>query len=203
MRDPKPQSPSPKDSPFSRAYVLYAIGLIFFVSVFNVVDRYILSILAPGIQKDLSLSDTQMGLLLGPSFSAVHFLAVLPAAWLADRYARRSVVAVGLFAWSVMTALSGIAQNFFHLFLARMGVGVGEAAGSPPSVALLSDTAPLAWRTRALSSLTVGALVGIAAGMLIGGYLGQHYGWRIAFLAVGLPGVALALLVRFTLRQPN
>ena len=80
MRDPKPQSPSPKDSPFSRAYVLYAIGLIFFVSVFNVVDRYILSILAPGIQKDLSLSDTQMGLLLGPSFSAVHFLAVLPAA---------------------------------------------------------------------------------------------------------------------------
>lgn len=202
MRDPKPQSPSPKDSPFSRAYVLYAIGLIFFVSVFNVVDRYILSILAPGIQKDLSLSDTQMGLLLGPSFSAVHFLAVLPAAWLADRYARRSVVAVGLFAWSVMTALSGIAQNFFHLFLARMGVGVGEAAGSPPSVALLSDTAPLAWRTRALSSLTVGALVGIAAGMLIGGYLGQHYGWRIAFLAVGLPGVALALLVRFTLREP-
>jgi len=202
MRDPTPQATRASDSPYSRTYVLYAIGLVFLVSVFNVVDRYILSILAPGIQADLTLSDTQMGLLLGPSFSTVHFLAVLPAAWLADRYARRSVVAAGLFVWSVMTALGGVAQNFAHLFLARMGVGVGEAAGSPPSVALLSDTAPLAWRTRALSSLTVGALFGIAAGMLLGGYLGQHYGWRAALLAVGFPGIALAVLVRFTLREP-
>jgi len=195
-------TPRARPSPFSTPYVLYAIGLVFLVSVFNVVDRYILSILAPAIQADLALSDTQMGLLLGPSFSTVHFLAVLPAAWLADRYARRSVVAAGLFFWSLMTAVGGVAMNFTHLFLARMGVGIGEAAGSSPSVALLSDTAPLAWRTRALASITVGALFGIAAGMLLGGYLGQHYGWRTTLIVVGLPGVALAVLVRFSLREP-
>ena len=182
--------------------MLYAIGLVFLVSVFNVVDRYILSVLAPGIKVDLSLSDTQMGLLLGPSFSIVHFLAVLPAAWLADRYARRTVIALGLLVWSGMTSLGAGAGTFTQLFMTRMGVGIGEAAGSPPSVGLLSDTAPATLRTRALSAITVGALVGVAAGMVIGGYLGQHYGWRTALLAVGLPGIVVAIIVRLTLREP-
>ena len=190
------------DSPYSRRYVLYAIGLVFLVSIFNVVDRYILSILASGIQEDLDLNDAQMGWLLGPSFSVVHFLAVLPAAWMADRYARRSVVAIGLFVWSGMTALGGFAQSYSQLFLTRMGVGIGEAAGSPPSAGLLSDTAPAAWRARALSAMTIGAMVGIAAGMIVGGLLGQWYGWRVALVAVGVPGVVLALLVRLTLREP-
>ena len=186
----------------SRRYVYYAIAVVFLVSVLNVVDRYILSVLAPDIQRDLALSDTQLGLLLGPSFSVVHFLAVLPAAWLADRYARRTVIALGLFVWSAMTCLGAVAQGFGPLFLTRMGVGIGEAAGSPPSVGLLSDTAPPALRTRALSSITVGALVGVASGMIIGGYLGATYGWRLALVGVGLPGLALALLVRLTLREP-
>lgn len=188
---------------YSTPYVIYAIGIIFLVSVFNVVDRYILAVLAPNIQADLGLSDGQLGFLLGPSFSVVHFAAVLPAAWLADRYARRTVVAAGLFVWSLMTTLGAAALSFWPLFLTRMGVGIGEAAGSPPSVALLSDTAPPEWRTRALSTITVGALFGVATGMVVGGYLGQHYSWRIALVAVGLPGLALALLVRFTLREPT
>ena len=187
---------------YSRRYVLYAISIVFLVSVFNVIDRYILSVLAPGIQRDLTLSDTQMGLLLGPSFSVVHFLAVLPAAWLADRYARRTIIAIGLFVWSAMTSLGAGAQGFAQLFATRMGVGIGEAAGSPPSVGLLSDTAPTHWRTRALAAITVGALVGVASGMVIGGYLGEHHGWRVALLTVGIPGLGLALLVRFTLREP-
>jgi MFS family permease len=191
------------DSAYSRGYVLYAIALIFLVSVFNVTDRYILAILAPALQADLALDDSQMGLLLGPSFSTVHFLAVLPAAWLADRHARRTVVAIGLFVWSGMTALGGMSQSFVHIFLARMGVGIGEAAGSPPSAALLSDTAPVAWRARALAAITVGALVGAAAGMLLGGLLGQEFGWRFTLIVLGLPGVLLALLVRFTLREPT
>jgi len=182
--------------------VVYAIGLVFAVSVLNVVDRYILSILADDIKADMGLSDTQMGLLLGPSFSVIHFLAVLPAAWLADRYARRTVVVVGLFLWSLMTALGAGAQSFLQLLLTRMGVGIGEAAGSPPSIGLLSDTAPLEWRTRALAAITVGGLVGIATGMLVGGTLGEHYGWRVALLCVGLPGLGLAVLVRLTLREP-
>lgn len=194
-----PPAPPP---PASRGYVLYAVALVFLVSVFNVVDRYILSVLAPVMKADLGLSDTQMGLLLGPSFSVVHFLATLPAAWLADRYARRTVVAAGLFVWSGMTALGAAAQGFWPLFLTRMGVGIGEAAGSPPSIGLLTDTAPPEWRTRALSSLTIGALVGLALGMIVGGAVGERAGWRAALVAVGLPGVLLALLVRFSLREP-
>jgi MFS family permease len=189
-------------APYSTLYVSYSIALIFLVSVFNVVDRYILSVLAPAIKEDLALDDTTMGLLLGPSFSVVHFLAILPAAWLADRYARRTVIAFGLFVWSAMTALGSVAQSFGQLFVTRMGVGIGEAAGAPPSVGLLSDTVPPAMRTRALSAITVGALVGVAVGMVVGGYLGATHGWRIALLSVGLPGLALALLVRLTLREP-
>lgn len=199
---PPPTDPAPNPNRPSRAYVLYAIALVFLVSVFNVVDRYILSVLAPQIQTDMGLSDTQIGLLLGPSFSVVHFAAVLPAAWLADRYARRTVVAAGLFIWSAMTSLGGLAPGFGSLLATRMGVGIGEAAGSPASVGLLSDTAPPEWRTRALSSITVGALVGLATGMLVGGYLGERAGWRVALVAVGLPGMLLALLFRFTLREP-
>lgn len=187
---------------YSNQYIFYAITLIFLVAVFNVVDRYILSILAPAIKAELELSDTQMGLLLGPSFSVIHFLFVLPAAWLADRFARRTMIAIGLAFWSTMTALGAGAGSFLQLFLTRMGVGIGEAAGSPPSAGLLSDTVPIHMRTRALSAITVGAIVGIAVGMVLGGYLGANYGWRIALLAVGLPGILLALLVRYTLREP-
>ena len=187
---------------YSNAYVLYAIGVVLLVSAFNTMDRFILSVLAPTMQQDLSLSDAEMGLLLGPSFSIVHFLAVIPAAWLADRYARRTVVALGLFVWSGMTVLGAAATGFWPLFMTRMGVGIGEAAGSPPSAGLLSDTAPAVWRTRALSSLTVGALVGLAVGMIAGGAIGEAYGWRTALVALGLPGVAVAVLVRFTLREP-
>ena len=150
-------SPDSSSERYSRAYVFYATFVIFLVCVFNVVDRYILSVLAPMMKEDLGLSDSQMGWLLGPSFSVVHFLFVLPAAWLADRTARRTIIAAGLFVWSTMTALGAMAQGFGTLFLTRMGVGVGEAAGSPPSAGLLSDTAPPEWRTRALSAITIGA----------------------------------------------
>ena len=193
----------PRDTvPYSRGYVLWAIGLVFVVSMLNVVDRTIVALLVPGIQADLGLSDIQLGLLLGPSFSVVHFLAVVPLAWLADRAVRRNVIAVGLFAWSLMTMLGGVAQNFFQLFATRMGVGIGEAAGSPPAVSLLSDTAPESQRARALSAVTIGALTGIGAGMLIGGYVSEHYGWRTALVVVGAPGIAVSFLVRLTLREP-
>ncbi len=187
---------------YSRAYVLYAIAVVFLIAIFNVVDRTIVSLLVPGIQAELALSDTQIGLLLGPSFSVVHFFAVLPVAWLADRVSRRSVIAVGLLVWSAMTALGGMAGSFVQLFATRMGVGIGEAAGAPPSVSLLSDTAPAAWRARALSALTMGSLVGIGVGMLVGGFVSERWGWRAALVAVGLPGVLVALIVRFTLREP-
>jgi MFS family permease len=186
----------------SRAYVRYAIVIVFLVSVFNIVDRMVVSMVGQQIAKDLALSDTQLGLLLGPSFAVVHFLAILPMAWLADRTARRTVIAAGLLVWSAMTALGGLATNFVQLFIARMGVGIGEAAGSPPSISLLTDTAPESMRSRAISSLTIGAIVGIGAGLVLGGFLAGAYGWRTTLIAVGLPGILVAVLVRFTLREP-
>jgi len=186
----------------SRAYVYYATGVVFLVSVFNIVDRLVVSMVGPQIASDLSLSDTQLGLLLGPSFAVVHFVAILPMAWLADRTARRVVIAAGLLAWSGMTALGGAAQGFGQLFATRMGVGIGEAAGAPPSVSLLTDTVPASMRARALSSITIGSIMGIGVGLVVGGFLASAYGWRTTLIAVGLPGVLVAALVRFTLREP-
>jgi MFS family permease len=187
---------------YSRAYVWYAMGVVFLVAMFNVIDRTIISMLVPGIKADLGLDDEQMGFLMGPAFAVVHFLAVLPAAWLADRTVRRTVIASALSVWSAMTALGGAAVGFWTLCLTRMGVGLGEAGGAPPSVSLLSDTAPQSMRARALSALTIGSLMGIGVGLIAGGYLAGPLGWRGTLVAVGLPGLAIALLVRFTLREP-
>ena len=187
---------------FSRAYVRYSLGLIFLVAVFNVCDRTIMSVLVPEIRADLELSDRQIGILMGPAFAVVHILAGIPIARLADRRSRRSIIAVGLFAWSVLTILQGVARNFGQLLVARMGVGIGEAAGAPPSHSLLADYASVSMRARALSLLQVGALCGMGLGMALGGYLNEIWGWRAAFVAVGVPGVALSLLVFLTLREP-
>lgn len=188
--------------PYSRAYVGYAMGIVLLVAIFNVVDRTIVAMLVPGIKADLGLGDTQIGILLGPSFAVVHLLAVLPAAWLADRTSRRTVISIALFVWSAMTSLGAAASGFWTLFATRMGVGIGEAGGAPPSVSLLSDTAPESMRARALSSLTIGSLIGIGLGLTAGGYLAGTLGWRGTLIAVGVPGLAVSLLVRFTLREP-
>jgi MFS family permease len=192
--------------PFSRGYVRYAIGVVFLVSVFNVIDRTVIAILIPGpngIQHELGLSDIDVGWLTGPAFSVVHFLAVLPCAFLADRTSRKYVIGAGLFVWSGMTALGAAAGGFFTLFLTRMGVGIGEAAGSPPAASLLSDTAPESMRARALSGITIGALVGVGGGLVVGGYLVDDIGWRKTLLAVGAPGLLVALLILSTIREPS
>ena len=172
--------------------------------MFNTVDRFIISVLAPMVQADMALSDTQMGLLLGPSFSVVHFLAVIPAAWLADRYARRTIVAVGLFLWSGMTALGAFAPSFLDALPdahGRRGGRGGRLAAERRS-AQRYRSARVA-HPSALSSLTVGALVGLAVGMIVGGAVGQQYGWRDRVCSRWVvPGIGIAFLVRFTLREP-
>ena len=187
---------------FSPGYVRYALGLIFAVALINVCDRTIMSVLLIDIRKDLGLTDRDMGLLMGPAFGVVHLLAGLPIARLADRASRRAIISLGLLAWSAMTALCGTAQSFGQLLAARMGVGIGEAAGSPPSHSLISDYLPPERRARGLSILPVGATLGIGLGMVAGGWINQLWGWRAAFLAVGLPGVVLAGIVWSTLREP-
>jgi len=180
----------------------YALFLLLLVAIMNVCDRTVMAVLKVDVAHELQLDDRQMGLLLGPAFAIVHLIAGLPLARLADRVSRSAIISVGLVAWSGMTALCGLAQNFPQLLAARMGVGIGEAAGSPPSHSLIADLLPPAQRARGLSIITVGATIGTGLGLIAGGWISSIWGWRTAFLALGIPGIGLAALVGFTLREP-
>ena len=187
---------------FTPAYRSYALGLLVVVYVLNFVDRQILTILAKPIADELQFSDTQLGLLTGPAFALFYTFAGIPIARWADVGVRRSIIALALLVWSGMTALTAGAASLSQLALARVGVGVGEAGCSPPAHSLISDLFPIERRATALAVYSLGIPIGGALGSLLGGWIGQLYGWRVAFLAVGLPGVLLALVVRFTLREP-
>ncbi|MEZ5559592.1 MAG: MFS transporter [Pseudomonadales bacterium] len=181
----------------------YALGLLFLVYVFNFIDRSILGILNQAIKDDLGLSDTQMGFLGGVAFAIFYTFLGIPVARLADRTVRRNVLASCLAIWSLMTALCGLAGSFLHLLLARIGVAVGEAGGSPPSHSMISDLFPPSTRATALAVYALGIPVGSMIGSLAGGWLNEAFDWRTAFMIVGLPGLLLALIVRFTLREPE
>ena len=187
---------------YSEGYLRYVLGIVFLIAVFNTMDRTVVSVLMQDIKNELGLSDFELGLVSGPAFAVVHFVAGIPIARLADRAARPKIIAVGLFVWSAMTAATGLAQGYFQLIVARMGVGIGEAAGSPPSASLLSDYFPPERRARAMAMLTIGAIAGLGLGLVLGGWLGGTYGWRIALVALGLPGVGVAVLVRLTIEDP-
>ena len=196
-----PTPPSLKHD-FSPRYRNFALVLLTLVYAFNFIDRQILVILQEPIKLDMGLSDTQLGLLSGFSFALVYVTAGIPIAYWADRVNRRNIVATALAVWSGMTALSGLAQNYWHLLLARIGVGLGEAGGSPPSHSMISDYFPPEHRGKALSFYSAGIYVGILFGFAFGGVLAEQFGWRMAFLVVGLPGIALALVLVMVLKEP-
>ena len=178
------------------------VFLIFLVAVFNVCDRTIISVLVDDIKADIGLDDRQMGLVMGFAFSVTYLAAGIPLARLADRLSRRTIISGALVVWSLMTALTGLAQSYFQLVVARMGVGLGEAGGSPPSHSLITDYVAPERRARAMSWLSIGALVGLGGGVLYGGWASQVIGWRWALVSVGLPGVILGLLFYLTVRDP-
>lgn len=181
----------------------YALSILTLVYAFNFIDRQLLAILQESIKADLGLSDSQLGLLTGFAFALFYVTAGIPIARWADRSNRRNIVSLALFVWSFMTAISGLAQNYLQLLLARVGVGVGEAGGSPPSHSMISDMFPPAQRAGALGFYSTGVSIGILFGFLLGGWLNEFFGWRMAFLVVGAPGVLLALVVRFTVTEPR
>jgi predicted MFS family arabinose efflux permease len=197
-----PAPPAPARSGFSPAYLRYALGLLCAVYVVNFVDRQVLSILLQSIKQDLGLSDLQLGLLSGTAFGLFYATLGIPIARLADRFSRKGVIAVCLALWSVMTALCGNATGFATLLLYRIGVGVGEAGGSPPAHSMISDYFPPERRASALGVFSLGIPFGILVGFLAGGWLDEALGWRLAFVVVGLPGVVLAVVVALTLREP-
>lgn len=188
--------------PHSPVYVWYVILLLFAVNVFNYVDRMALAVLSPSIKADLDLSDGGLGLLVGFAFFLFYALCGIPIARHADKGIRRNIIAVALATWSVMTALSGAAQNFWHLFIARVGVGSGEAGCIPPAQSLICDYVPPRRRSGVFAFHNFGLIAGMMVGMALAGQLGELIGWRWTFVALGVPGLGLAMLVRLTLREP-
>jgi predicted MFS family arabinose efflux permease len=181
----------------------YAVALLTAIYTLNFLDRQIVSILAAPIIKDLELSNTEFALISGLAFAVLYSVLGIPLAWLADRFNRVQILSAACLLWSGMTALCGQATGFKSLFLFRVGVGVGEAACVPASHSLIADMTQGRSRALALAVFALGIPLGTLAGLWIGGSVAQAHGWRTAFLVVGLPGVALALLLLLTVREPR
>ena len=187
---------------FSPAYRKYALGILLVGYIVNFVDRTILSILLEPIKLELTLTDTQLGFLGGLAFAVFYTFLGIPIAMLADRKSRVKILAIAMVVWSLMTALCGRATDFMSLLLARIGVGAGEAGASPPSHSLISDYFPVEARATALSIYALGIPIGSMIGNFVGGWGAEALGWRNTFYLVGLPGVLVALVIWFTLREP-
>lgn len=181
------------------------LWVLLIVYIFNFLDRQIVNILAEPISRDLGLSDTQIGLMTGIAFAAFYTVLGLPIARYADRPGtdRVGLISLALIIWSGMTALCGLAQNFVQLLLARIGVGIGEAGCTPAAHSLIADLAPPERRSSAMAFYALGIPIGSLLGMLVGGQLADAYGWRTAFVVVGLPGVLLAGAVMLLIRDPR
>ncbi len=185
-----------------KGYRGLVLALLLAVYVLNFVDRQIVGILVEPIKADLKLDDAQIGLMGGFAFAVLYTTLGIPLAWAADRFNRVWIITASLAVWSAMTALCGTAQNFTQLLLARVMVGVGEAGGSPPSQSIISDYFPPHERPRALGIWALGIPIGSATGVLIGAFVATYYGWRAAFLAAGVPGFVLAMVLIFVVREP-
>ena len=169
----------------------------------NFIDRTIVASIGQAIKADLKITDTQLGLLGGLYFALLYTLLGLPLARVAERVSRTKVISAAILIWSGFTALCGVATSYAWLALFRFGVGVGEAGLSPPAHSLISDSYPPLKRASALSIYSLGVPIGVMIGAVAGGWLAQNYSWRVAFLALGLPGVVLALMMRFAVREPR
>ena len=201
--DPLADSAAPLVPLVSAGYRSYALVVLLLVYTVNFLDRQIVTILAEPIKNDLGISDTQLGLLTGLAFGVVYCGLGLPLARLADKANRVWIISGSLAVWSACTVLCGRAVKFPTLVLARMGVGVGEAGCTPTAHALIADYTPKAQRASALAFFSMGTPLGGLLGLAMGGIIADAFGWRRAFLVAGLPGLILALVVLFTLREPR
>ena len=181
------------------------LWILLIVYIFNFLDRQIVNILAEPIKADLGLSDTQLGLLAGPAFAVFYALLGIPIARYADKDGTNRVrlIALALTIWSAMTAVCGLAQNFVQLLFARIGVGVGEAGCTPSAHSLIADSVTPEKRSSAIAFYGLGVPIGSLLGLIIGGIANDLYGWRVALMLVGAPGLLLALVVLFVMREPR
>ena len=190
----------------TKSYRTFVLILLTIVYGFNFIDRQIVGILAPFIQEDLSLTNTELGLLIGLAFAVFYTTVAIPIAWLADRYNRVNILSIALATWSGFTALTGLATNFVQIGLARMGVGIGEAGGSPPSHSIISDMYPKEERASALGVYAMGIPIGVMAAYFVTAALigasSDDVNWREIFVFLGVTGVLLAIVVKLVIREP-
>lgn len=201
----------------SYAYEWYIVAICMLAYIFSFIDRQILALMIEPIKHDLQLSDTQFSLLHGLAFSLFYAFMGMPIALLADKFSRPKIIAIGVAFWSLATALCGLSKNFLQMFMARIGVGIGEAALSPATYSMLSDMFPREKLGRAVAIYSIGSFIGGGVAFLIGGYvidllknldsvvvplLGEMRPWQVTFFLVGLPGVLVALLIALTVRDP-
>ena len=198
------------------AYAWYVAGILTLAHIISFLDRQILSLLVGPIKRDLDISDTQMSLLMGLAFAVLYTFAAIPLGRLADRRSRRAIITAGVTAWCLMTAMCGLARNYWQLFAARIGVGIGEATLSPSALSMLSDYFPREKRGAAIGCYNMGVSVGAGIAFLLGGQVigfvmnappitlpvvGELFAWQTVFLVVGLPGLVIAVLMQ-TVREP-
>jgi len=187
---------------YSEAYKRLVTLLLMLAYAFNAADRNLISVLAQSMKLDLHLSDTQLGLLAGTAFASLYAVSGIPIARLAERFNRVTIISLSLAVWSALTSLGGAAGSFAQLLGLRVGVGIAEAGCSAPSHSLISDYYPRERRAGALSVYSCGLSLGYLFVSVLGGYVVLHQGWRAACLAIGLPGVAVALLIRYLIEEP-
>jgi MFS family permease len=183
-----------------RAYVLFALLVVY---TFNFIDRVVISIIQQPIKAEFGLSDFELGLLGGPAFAVLYTLLGIPIARLAEKQNRMTILAVCVAVWSAATALCGMAVSYGTLLAARVGVSIGEAGCTPPAQSVISDYFPADKRTTAISIYALGVPLGSLLAALGGGYIAEYLGWREAFLILGIPGLALAIIVKLTVREPQ
>lgn len=198
------EQPKQETVEVSSRYRTYVLIILTIVYAFNFIDRQIIGILSPFIKADLGLDDAQLGWLKGIYFALLYTIVGIPIAWLADRYSRVNIVTISLTLWSGFTAVSGLATNYMQLALARIGVGIGEAGGSPPSHSMISDLYPKEKRAGALAIYSLGIPFGIMFAFFASAFFlrGGSADWRIVMISVGLPGVLLAILLKLTVKEP-
>ena len=189
-----------RDDEWTRWYVLFVMVGVYALSI---ADRYVISTLLEPIRIELQLTDSGIAFLTGTALALFYVLFGFPLSWLIDRYSRRNIIAISVIVWSAMTTASGLAMNYWQLLVSRIGVGVGEAGGTPGASSLLSDYFPASQRPMALTIFALGASIGAWVGADVAGQLADTYGWRTVFLLLGIPGVVFGLLIFLTVREPK
>jgi len=191
------------DAPFAASYVRYALGLLLIINVLNFVDRQVVTILSEQIKRELQLADWQLGMITGLMFAVFYTLMGIPIARLAERSNRALIISISTALWSAFTAICGAAQSFWQLAAARVGVGVGEAGCTPAAHSLISDYVPKEKRASALALYAMGTPLGALVGLMLGGLVAGAFGWRMTFLVCAAPGLLVAVITAWTLREPR